>query len=55
VGWDLRPLAALGYERRIETGLALRDKRQTYLDAIHVPDGVTLNGSNQTLSCWHSG
>ena len=54
VGCDMKPLAALGYERSIETGLELGDTEQTYLGAIYVPDGatlegVTLYGSDQTF------
>jgi hypothetical protein len=54
VGCDLTPLAELGYEPSIETGLVLGDTKRTYLGAIWVPDGatldgVTLYGSNQTF------
>ena len=54
VGCDMKPLAELGYERSIDTGLELDDTRETYLGAIHVPagatlEGVTLYGSDQTF------
>lgn len=43
VGCVIKDLPALGYERSIETQVAVGETKQVHLGAIHVPDGETLD------------